>query len=175
VGVPLPAFGSDGYVVGEMICELLQGEGGRVRRDRALLQMLGLVIPSRILAEHYPIDVMPVPISRQPFLALHALCAPSAIERTRAGLLRHLLALRTQSVTDEEMQRACQRLINKNALAYATPASAALHLCRQEAFGNREASLHYAHRVAAITKEDLSELALEYFQRHGIGVQMPGP
>jgi predicted Zn-dependent peptidase len=173
VGVPLPAFGTDGYVVGDLVAELLRGPAGRLERDRALLQALGLAIPSRILAEHYPVKALSVPVSRQPFLAVHALCSPSAIERTRRGLLRQLLALRTQSVTDEEMARARKRLTNKEALEYASPAKAALHLCRYEALGGSGASQHDAERVAAITKEDLTQLALEQFGRHAIGVQMP--
>ena len=173
VGVPLPAFGTDGYVVGDLVAQLVRGPGGRLERDRALLQALGLAIPSRILAEHYPVKALSVPVSRQPFLAVHALCSPSAIERTRRGLLRQLLALRTQSVTDEEMTRARKRLTNKEALEYASPAKAALHLCRYEALGGSGASQHYAERVAAITKDNLTQLALEQFGRHAIGVQMP--
>jgi predicted Zn-dependent peptidase len=175
LGVPLPAFGTDGYMVGELIGELLRGTGGRLERDRALLQALGLAIPSRILAEHYPIKALSVPVSRQPFLAVHALCAPSAIERTRRGLLRHVLALRTQSLSDEEMARARERLINGAALELRKPAGAALLRCRHEALGSQELAEHYADRAAAITKEDLTKLALEYFGRHAIGVQMPAP
>ena len=173
VGVPLPAFGSEDFAVGELITELLRGSGGRIERDRALLQTLGLAIPSRILAEHYPVNVLPVPVSMEPFLAVHALCAPSAIERTRKGLLRHLLALRTQSVSDEEMQRAQARVTNAHALENARPTTSALRLCRYEAFGSAENSLHSAERAGAVTKEDLTKFALEYFNRHAIGVQMP--
>jgi len=174
VGVALPPFGSDDFLVGELIVELLQGPGGRIERDRALLQALGLAIPSRLLDEHYPIEVMSVPISRQPFLAAHALCAPSSIERTRQGLLRHLVALRTQSVSDNEMARARARVINRHALENARPSGAALRLCRYEAFGSAEQSLHIADRLESVTKEDLTTVALKYFGRHAIGVQMPG-
>ncbi len=173
VGVPLPSFASDDSPAGELITELLRGSGGRIDRDLALLQTLGLAIPSRILAEHYPINVLPVPVTREPFLAVHALCAPSAIERVHKGLLRHLLALRTQSVSDEEMLRARTRVMNSHALENARPTTAALRLCRYEAFSSAENSLHIAERVAAVTKQDLTNFALKYFTRHAVGVQMP--
>ncbi len=174
VGVPMADPAAEDYVVGELIAQLLDGPGGRLRRDHALLQSLGLAIPSRLLETHYPIRPLPIPLTRQPYLAVHALCAPSNIERTRAGLLRQLLALRTGSVADAELVLARKRLININALSYLDPSSAAVHLAQREALGMPvETDTEYATRVAAITAEDLTAYALKHFTRHAVGLQMP--
>ncbi|HDP89689.1 MAG TPA: insulinase family protein, partial [Thioalkalivibrio sp.] len=55
VGVPLPPIDDPRYVAGEVLGQLLDGRGGRLRRDLSLLQTLGLAIPTRLLEQHYPI------------------------------------------------------------------------------------------------------------------------
>ncbi len=172
VGVPLPPAGDPEYVAGEMIAELLDGRGGRLRRDLSLLQTLGLAIPTRLLEEHYPIGVLPVSMSRRPFLAVHALCSPNTIERTRRGLLRHLLALRTGGVTKAELERARRRVINAHMLRNQRPVERALYLADREMFGLGDVDEVVA-AAQAVTGDDLSAVAREYFGRHAVGVQMP--
>jgi predicted Zn-dependent peptidase len=173
VGVPLPSYGDPDFLAAEVIAALLEGRGGRLRRDLGLLQALGLSLPSRLLEEHYPISVLGVPPAHHPYLAVHALAAPRAIERARVGVLRHLLALRTGSVTDEELQRAKARTINAHRLSNQTPADGALYLARRALFGLGGPEEAVA-AVEAITAEDLTAVAKEHFDRHAIGVQMPG-
>lgn len=172
VGVPLPPYGDPLFPAAQMIAELLEGRGGRLRRDLSLLQTLGLAIPTRLLEEHYPISTLPIPISQRPFLAVHALCSPNTIERTREGLLRHLLELRTRTVADAELARARQRAINHLLVQHAAPVDLATILARRELFGVGDLTAGIA-AFEAVTAEDLSTVAKQYFSRHAIGVQMP--
>lgn len=174
VGVPMPPYGSEEYIAAEMIAALLDGRGGRLRRDLSLLQGLGLAIPSRLLRDHYPIGTLPLPTARRPYLAVHALCSPQAIEDTRRGLLRHLLALRTGTVTDEELERARRRVINAHRLTQQYPADAALYLARRDMFGLGGADAAVA-ACEAVTREDLTSVATKHFTRHAVGLQMPAP
>lgn len=173
VGVPLPSYGDPRFPAAEVIGELLEGRGGRLRRDLGLLQGLGLSLPTRLLEEHYPISVLGVPPAHHPYLAVHALAGPQAIERTRVGVLRHLLALRSGSVTDAELERAKSRAINAHRLASQEPGDGSVYLARRALFGLGDADEAVA-AVEAITAEDLTAVANEYFDRHAIGVQMPG-
>lgn len=174
VGVPLAGPSDPDYLVGELLAQVLDGPSGRLRRDVALLQALGLVIPSRLLAEHYPVQVLPLPLTRHPYLAVHVLCSPTTIERTRRGVLRHLLAFRSGSASDNELELARKRVINQHALAHLRPVDAALQLAQREAFGLPLLSdQEFAAAVAAITKEDLTSFANRHFTRHAIGLQMP--
>lgn len=172
VGVPLPPYGDPLFPAAQMIAELLEGRGGRLRRDLSLLQTLGLAIPTRLLEEHYPISTLPIPISQRPFLAVHALCSPHTIERTREGLLRHLLELRTRTVADAELARARQRAINHLLVQHAAPVDLATILARRELFGVGDLTAGIA-AFEAVTAEDLKTVATQYFGRHAIGVQMP--
>lgn len=172
VGVPLPPYGDPLFPAAQMIAELLEGRGGRLRRDLSLLQTLGLAIPTRLLEEHYPISTLPIPISQRPFLAVHALCSPNTIERTREGLLRHLLELRTRTVADAELARARRRAINHLLVQHAAPVDLATILARRELFGVGDLTAGIA-AFEAVTAEDLSTVAKQYFGRHAIGVQMP--
>lgn len=174
VGVPAAGPADGDWLVGLVINQLLDGPGGRIRRDRALLQALGLVIPSQLLEAHYPIKPLAVPLTRQPYLAIHALCSPTTIERTRRGLLRHLLALRSGSVADAELQLAGRRVINSRVLERRWHGDAALQIAQCEALGMPcYDDAEFAAAVAAITREDLTAFALRHFDRHAIGIQMP--
>lgn len=172
VGVPLPPYGDPQFPAGQMIAELLGGRGGRLRRDLSLLQTLGLAIPTRLLDQHYPVSTLPIPVSQRPFLAVHALCSPNTIERTREGLLRHLLELRTRTVAEAELARARQRAINRILVEQAAPVDLAVLLARRELFGVGDVRAAVA-ALEAVTAADLSAVAQQYFERHAIGVQMP--
>ncbi len=172
VGVPLPPIDDPQYTAGEMIGQLLEGRGGRLRRDLSLLQALGLAIPTRLLEQHYPIGVLPIAVSRQPFLAVHALCSPNTIEQVRRGLLRHLLALRTGGVADAELERARRRVINGHLLANQRPVDRALYVARRALFGLGDVDQAVA-AAQAVTADDLTAVAEEYFGRHAVAVQMP--
>lgn len=172
VGVPLPGYGDAHFHAGEMIGALLEGHGGRLRRDLGLLQTLGLSIPTRLLDQHHPLTALSVPIAHRPYLAVHAMSSPRQIERVRGGLLRHLLALREGTVTEAELERARQRVINSHRHATARPTDAALYLVRRALFGLGDGE-EAVTAIEQITGEDLSEVARKYFDRHAIGVQMP--
>lgn len=172
VGVPLPPVDDPKYIAGEMVGQLLDGRGGRLRRDLSLLQALGLAIPTRLLEQHYPIGVLPMSMSRQPFLAVHALCSPNTIEQVRRGLLRHLLALRTGGVTDAELERARRRVINGHLLANQRPVERALYLAGRGLFGLGDVDQAVA-AAQAVTADDLIAVVDDYFGRHAVGVQMP--
>ncbi|MBD3292037.1 MAG: hypothetical protein GF393_03875 [Armatimonadia bacterium] len=173
VGVPLPSYGDPDFVAAEVIAALLEGRGGRLRRDLGLLQGLGLSLPTRLLEEHYPISVLGVPPAHHPYLAVHVLAGPRSIERARVGVLRHLMALRSGSVTDAELARAKSRVINAHRLSSQNPGDGALYLARRALFG-LEGGDEAVAAAEAVTAEDLTAVATEYFDRHAIGVQMPG-
>lgn len=174
VGVPVAGPTEPDYLVGKLLAQLLDGPGGRLQRDLALLQALGLVIPSRLLAEHYPVQTLPIPFTRRPYLAVHVLCSPNNIERARRGVLRHFLAFRSGSASDAELELARKRLINQHSLQYLRPGDAALQLAEREALGMPPLSdAECAAAVAAISKEDLTTFANKHFGRHAIGLQMP--
>ncbi|MGI5816981.1 MAG: M16 family metallopeptidase [Armatimonadota bacterium] len=173
VGVPLPAYGDPAFPAAEVVAALLEGPGGRLRRDLGLLQGLGLALPTRLLEEHYPISVLTIPQARHPYLAVHVLAAPRSVERARVGVLRHLLALQSGSVTEAEMERAKARVINLHRLRTQSPTEAALYLARRALFGLGGADEAVA-AVEALTPEDLTAVAVEYFDRHAVALQMPG-
>lgn len=172
VGVPAPGMAEPLRPAAEVIAALLEGRGGRLRRDLGLLQTLGLAVPTRLLREHYPVGTLPVPISRHAFLAVHALCTPMNIEHTRQRLLRHLLALQTGTATEEELERARKRVINAHVRSRQTPSDQALYLARRALFGLGGPQEAIAD-IQAVTSEDLTAVATRYFKRHAIGVQMP--
>lgn len=172
VGVPLPSYGDPMFPAAEVLTQLLEGPGGRLHRDLHLLTALGLALPTRLLDEHYPINVLSVQPARDPFLAVHTLAAPRAVEAARTGVLRHILALQTGAATDEELARAKARVINAHRLSTQRPDEAALYLARRSFFGLGGADEAVA-AVEAVTSEDLNAVATQYFGRHAVGIQMP--
>ena len=172
VGVPLPSYGDPDFPAAEVVAELLDGRGGRLRRDLGLLQSLGLSLPTRLLDAHYPISVLDIPVARHPYLAVHVLAGPRSIERARSGVLRHLLALRTGGVTEDELQRAKTRAINSHRLESRTPADAALYLARRALFDLGDADEAVA-AIEAVTAEELTAVVTGHFDRHAVAVQMP--
>ncbi|HCA45937.1 MAG TPA: hypothetical protein DEP45_00900 [Armatimonadetes bacterium] len=172
IGVPLPSCNDPIFPAAEVLTQLLEGPGGRLHRDLHLLTALGLALPTRLLDEHYPINVLSVQPARDPFLAVHTLAAPRAIEAARAGVLRHIFALRTGAATEDELARAKARVINAHRLSTQRPSDTALYLARRSFFGLAGADEAIA-AVEAVTSEDLNAVAKQYFGRHAVGIQMP--
>lgn len=172
IGVPMPAYDDPLFPAAELIAAVLDGPGGRLRRDLSLLRALGLSLPTRLLDEHYPVSMLNVPPARNPYLAVHVLAAPRSIEAVRVGVLGHLLAFQSRPVTEAELDRARARAINAHRLATAKPGDAALYQARRALFGLGDADDAVA-AIEAVTSEDL-KTAARYFDRHAIGLQMPG-
>ncbi len=174
VGVPLPASGDEGFVVGQLLYHILAGKQGRLVRDRGLLYSLALNLPFRLLAERTPVSVLPVVMSRQPHLAIYAECDPNAVENAHQALLRHIHSLREGAIRPEELERAKLNLINAEARIMLAPGSLAEHLGQIAVLGGDPASFDQgAATVQKITKEDIIATGEAYFQNHYIGVQMP--
>lgn len=174
LGVALPPPGSQGFLVGKVVHQMLAGAQGRLRRDRALLHSLALNLPFQLLARRFPLRSIPVTLESDPYLAIYAEADPKAIESTRRALLRHLESFRQGSMRPEELARAKQRVINDMALTLQRPSTLATHLGQYEMLGlDCTVALHQPAQVAVLTTADVIQTAETYFGQHYIGVLLP--
>jgi len=174
LGVGLPPPGGEGFVVGQVLHQILAGAQGRLRRDRGLLHSLALNLPFQLLARRFPIKAIPVTVESNPHLAIYAEADPRAIESARRAILRHVDSFREGSIRPEELARAKQRTLNDMALTLQRPSALAAHLGKREMLGlDCTVSPHQAAQVAALTSQDIVQIAEAYFREHYIGVLLP--
>lgn len=176
LGAALPPPGTQGFLVGQILHQVLAGKQGRLQRDHGLLRSLALNLPFRLLATHFPLRPIPVALEATPHLAIYAECDPTAIEATRQGLLRHLNSFRDGSIHPDELTRAKRRVINNLALSMQRPLNIATRLGQYEMLGLAYTDAQpTAAQVDAITIEDVTDTAKTHFAQHYIGVLLPDP
>lgn len=173
VGVPLPPVSSPDFAVARVIHAALSGPGGSLSRLRLPNQ------PARNLrdtAAHEPIlDVVPLPLSRYPYLALFARVRPSAVEAARTIMLGALLDLTRQPLSDEDLARARTRALNLELLSLEKPAATAARVNQGAVMGEVETpGPKLGARIQQVSAQDVQEFANTYFTRHAVGVLMPG-
>jgi len=174
VGVGLPVPGQPGFLVGQLLYNILGGSQGRLARDRSLFHTLALNLPFRLLAQRTPLTVLPVAMSSRPHLAIYAECTPDAVGNVHEQLLRHINSLGAGAIRPEELQQAKQKLINSRARTMLTAARLAVHLGRMQMLGLPPASFaDGAAQIEQLTIADVTVLAQSHFQNHYVGVEMP--
>ena len=174
IGVPLPPVGSDGYTMGQILHAALSGPEGSLATDKTLSTALPLA--ARIGArDAHAFAVMPIPISRSPYLAAFSRALPTKIEAVREGILGQILKFGHEPLSEEALRRAKMRAINLHALPMDQPGAAATLLNRHSLFGGEHTTgREFADRVNAVTAAELQEFAKRQFTRHAVGVLMPG-
>jgi predicted Zn-dependent peptidase len=173
VGVPVPGFGTKGFVTAQLLYALLEGARGRLEADPELAGNLGL---NKLLGRNAEssVTVLPPPAQTNSFLVMHIVSMPQLMEVARAALLRHFLELTKQPPTPAELSAAVTRLLNSNAQSLLKrPDTAKTINCYELCGADYTAALHYEEQVRQIKATDLVTLAKENFQNHAIGVILP--
>ncbi len=174
IGVPLPPYGTRGFVAGQVAYMLLAGKGGRVSSDPMLRQGFGLILPRAMLEQRPPFEVIPPSPMSVPFIGVHIVANPDYIEDARIQVLGHVGAIRRGEFTDQELQSAKDQLINQYALAGKTYLARAQLVNLNALFGgDPQLASDFPAAVASITADDVVKVAAEQFAHHAIGVQMP--
>ncbi len=174
VGVPLPPPGSEGFVIGEVIHAALSGSNGALASNEVLSGPLALS-DGRGGRKVNPAGVLPIPISRAPYLAVVIRTMPVSIEDARQAALQQLLEFAREPLSDEALKRAKTRAINLHVRPMGLSAVAATGLNRRflitDSFAPDDG---FAARVAAITPQEIQDFASAQFKAHAISVLMPG-
>lgn len=174
IGYPLPAVGSDGYIMGRIMYAALSGPQGLLAGDNGLAAALPLV--ARLGGEDVAAyGVLPIPMERAPYLAVFARAVPTQLEDTRRAILEQLMRFADEPLSEQALRRAKMRAINIHASALSEPVRAATILNRHFLLGAPDAAVEtFADRVMGASAEDIQQFAREQFTRHAIGVLMPG-
>jgi len=176
VGVSLPGPGQPGFLVGQLLYNILGGAQGRLARDRSLFHALALNLPFALLSQRTPLTVLPVTMSNRPHLAIYAECAPNVVGNVHEQLLRHINSLGAGAIRPEELQQGKQKLINSRARIMLTAAGLAVHLGQMQMLGLPPASFaDETTQIEQLTIADVTALAQSNFQNHYVGVDMPSP
>jgi zinc protease len=173
VGVPLPPVSSPDFPVARIIEAALSGTGGRAA-TLTLPGRSGLSMRDALKRESV-FDVVPVPMSAHPYLALFGRVSPTTIEAARGLMLQTLLGFARQPMSDDELARARTRAMNQEAVAVERPGDAATLINQAALLGEVYPSdKAFAERVTAVTAADVQEFARREFTRHAVGLLMPG-
>jgi len=175
LGVPAPTYGTRDFLKAQLVYTLLEGEGGRLARDQALRTDLGLnqIGPHR--PDSLPVTILAPMATPRPFLVMHMVMAPRQMEQARAELFKQFEVLSQEPPTAAELARAKQRLINSYAVLRLVRVDFAKTLSCHELYGGDVALAWQAEdAIAAVTAQDLTALAQQYFAHHAVGVLMPG-
>jgi predicted Zn-dependent peptidase len=120
-------------------------------------------------------DVVPIPISEHPYLALFGRVSPTSVEAARALMLQALLAFAGEPMSEDEMTRARARAINTEAVGLEKPGDAAMLINQAAMLGETyPPAATFAQRVAAVSADDVQQFAAREFTRHAVGLLMPG-
>ncbi|MEN6303629.1 MAG: insulinase family protein [Armatimonadia bacterium] len=174
VGVPLAAFGTPDFLKAQLIFTLLEGKYGRLQRDENLRGTMGL---NRLMDREYQpsVTVLPPSASPCPYLAMHTLAMPRLIEPARVAMLQHLLAFTQDAPSPEELQAAKNRLLNAYALLDLSRLNLARSVTCYELYGqDYRRSWSMEEELRALTGDSLVAFAKQYFNRHAVGLIMPG-
>ena len=174
VGIPVPPMGSKEFAIAEVVHASLSGPRGAFALDEELAS--SVPTPSRPGAGPVPpATVLPIPMSRAPYLAAFGRTLPTAVDDLRKGILRHLLKLSAKPMSEAELHRAKTRAINAHMLPMDTPVIAATILSRRFLLTDKfDAGGDFATQVAELSAEDVQAFAKTHFVRHAVGVMMPG-
>ncbi len=173
VGVGLPAFGAPGFQIGQVIAEALGGKDGRIERDKSLFQAFGLSEPTRPIPGGAA-QVLDEPLGSRSYLAIHAYVAPEELGGATDALESELLAFVADGLADGELERAKTRVIGSNARISDNPQELAARLNLYQLYGlDPNADREFASTVSAITEDQVTAFARQYFTRVAVGVRCP--
>jgi predicted Zn-dependent peptidase len=175
IGVPVPDYGTRGFIIAQLMFSLLAGEQGRLERDPQLRGGLGL---NRLISrptEQSGVTVMAPMAVPQPFIAVHLVSLPRLMEQGRQVVLGHLLGLAHQPPEAAEYQGAVDRLLNTYAQSQLQRMSLAKNInCYELYGGDYKLALNFPAVVRSLTPAEVQAVAREHFTRHAIGVILPG-
>ena len=174
LGVPLPPYGTRGFVAGQLAYMLLGGAQGRLTEDPMMQRGFGLMLPRSLYEKQPPFKVIAPMPGTMPFMGVYVAADPRYIEDARVQVLSHIEAIRRGDFTEEDLRAAKDQLVNSHALASDKYASHAKFLNINALFGAEPGlSADFAALVETVSAEDVTKVAQEYFAHHAIGVQMP--
>lgn len=174
-GVPVPDYGSRGFIMAQLVFEMISGPEGRLISDPDAGALLGLNRPFQKARASNPVTVLPPTASLRPYLLGHAVCQPRQMELARQIILGHLLAFAAAPPGDVELGAAKRRLLNASALSQLSrgglvKAWNSYELCGSDA----EAYWQFERDVVAVKAPEIQAMAREWFSWHAIGVALPG-
>ncbi len=174
VGVAAPPVTEPEFAAGLVAHQILSGPNGRIQRDLALARSLGLTLAGRVPGAPPPIDVLPVVVEAQPYVAIWSACDPRRVEKVRSRLVEHLQAFIEGGVSDEELETARMRAATELATQLHIAQTSAALINRCQMFGaNPESIANLPEAVATVTEEQLRAMATRWFAFDYVGVQMP--
>jgi predicted Zn-dependent peptidase len=112
VGFPAAPFGTREYWAARVLRELLTGNGGALVEDKQLLSRLGMVGEGSRDWKSWPVQPLQVPVAQRPYLAIHLVCSPDAVDEARDAVAEHMRSLAAGTYTDEKLGRARRRVAN---------------------------------------------------------------
>ncbi len=175
LGVPLPPYGTRGFVAGQIAYVLLGGAQGRLTQDRMMQRgFFGLMLPRRVYEKRPPFKVVAPRPGAMPFMGVYVAADPRYIEDARAQVLSHIEAIRRGDFSEQDLQAAKDQLVNEYALACDKYAAHAEFLNINALFGAEPGlNADFAALVETVSADDVTKVAQKYFAHHAIGVQMP--
>ncbi len=174
LGVPLPPYGTRGFMAGQLAYILLGGAQGRLTEDRMMQRGFGLMLPQALYETSPPFKVIAPRPGTIPFIAVYVVADPLHIEDARVQVLSHIQAIRRGDFSEEYLQAAKDQLVNEYALTCDKYGSHAEFLNVNALFGAEpRLNADFAALVETVSAEDVTKVAQEYFANHAIGVQMP--
>lgn len=175
LGVPVGAYGSRSFVVGQLIYVMLSGRQGRLRQATSVEGAGG---NNRIFGnddDDGPVSAIPPVPGPRPFLATHMVAQPRQIEDARQTMLGCLLSFDRTPPTAQELDRAKAQLLNASAVSRLS------HLATAKAINSYElcgAEVGEAWRLPEylkdITPAAVQALAHQWVEQHAVGVVLPG-
>lgn len=175
VGVPVPSYGSRGFLAAQLVYMMLSGPDGRLAQDPRIEEALGRNRVGGSRRDTGPVTLLPPMAGAEPFLAAHVVTQPRQIEAARGLLLSHFLAFTKTPPSAEELARAKKRLVNASALAQLGHINAAKAFNLYELYGvGIEPAWRLQSDVLSLGVQDIVAMAREYFARHAVGVVLPG-
>jgi len=165
IGYPAPSVDSDDYPILKLINTILGGGMSsrffvELRDKRGLAYDTSSFFPSREGPSHF---------------VGYIITSPENVEQAKEGMLEEIERLKTELVSDEELEKAKKYLIGSFALAHQRNKDQAWYLGWYETMGaGYEFDAKYPEQIETVTKEDIMEVANKYFtEAHIVSILMP--
>jgi zinc protease len=150
----------------EVLCMVLGGQGGRLFRELRDKRALGYSMSSHQLHGVDP-----------GYLAVYLGTSPEKVEPGLAAIRAELERVRDEPVAEEELRRARQHLIGTHEIGLQRNGARAELLAMDTCYGlGLENFEHRAHHLAAVTAEQVREVARQVidFEHSALAVVGPG-
>jgi predicted Zn-dependent peptidase len=112
VGFPVAPFGKREFWAACILREMLSGDGGTLVEDKQLPARLGVTSDDSSDWKDWPMQALDLPMSQRPYLAVHAVCSPDAVDDARDAVFDHMKVLAAGHFPDDKLWRARRRVAN---------------------------------------------------------------